>query len=360
MTFDLAIIGGGVIGATIATLAKARNPELEIAILERHLIGTGASLYGGAVRVPLGVTPVHRDLVKRSEEIFLDLEDWVGPLPGRRVAVVWIVPVERQDEFRICLVGDTKRLMTTSERQRLYERMPMLVLSAHDAALVSAPGWHGDPGQTAGHLIGHLRRTPGVAVYEGVHVVAIEDRSAGCEIVTADEQVFRSRHVVRATGPWLDLQRARVSDSDLRTKKISAFHVDLRPAADDPAIVFVDEDAYLLPDSDNGRWIFCISSQTWDVEPTRSRLALDAEDWTLAERTLRRHAPALLNHCRGGRVFCDAYTATRIPTVARDRQSARSAHALGCSGSGYRFAPAIAEKAIGLFRDTLPGVAMPN
>jgi glycine/D-amino acid oxidase-like deaminating enzyme len=178
--------------------------------------------------------------------------------------------------------------------------------------------------------------------------------------VTTAAQVICSKHVVRATGPWLDLQAARAPDSDLRTKKISAFHVDLTPADDDPAIVFVEEDAYLLPDAGNRRWIFCISSQTWDVEPSRSRLALDADDWALAERTLCRHAPELLDHCRGGRVFCDAYTATRLPAIARDPQSARSVHALGCSGSGYRFAPAIAETTIGLFHQTLPGVNLPS
>ncbi|MEW6644991.1 MAG: FAD-dependent oxidoreductase [Pseudomonadota bacterium] len=359
MKFDLAIIGGGIIGVTVASLTKARNPALNIAVLEQHLIGTGASLYGGAVRVPLGATAAHRDLARRSEELFLDLSAWAGPLPGRHIEIIWIVPVERQGELRSRLVS-ASRPMTASERRRLCERIPALVLSAGDAVLVGETGWYGHPGQTAVHLVGHLRRQPGVAVYEGLHVVAIEDRADGCEIVTADEQVFSSKHVVRATGPWLDLQGARVPNSDLRTKKISAFHVDLAPTDNDPAIVFVEEDAYLLPDSSNRRWIFCVSSQTWDVEPSRSRLALDAEDWALAEGTLRRHAPALLDHCRGGRVFCDAYSATRLPAIARDPQSVWSVHALGCSGAGYRFAPAIAERTIGLFHETLPGVAMPS
>lgn len=358
MTSDLAVIGGGIIGATIAALARKANPGLTIAILERHLIGTGTSLYGGAVRVPIGTTPAHRALARRSEVLFAELEDWAGPLPGRAMPVVWVVPAARERAFAECCVGPESRRLAADEHARLARSMPALTLSPDDVLLIDETAWCGNPGATASHLVGHLLRQPGLACYEGVDVVAIEDRADGCDLVAADGQVFRSRHVVRATGPWLALHGRRVPDSGLRTKKVAALHVDLAPAVDDPVIVFVEDDAYLLPDPANRRWILCISSAAWDVAPSRSRLALDAEDRAIAERTLRRHAPALLNLCRGGRVFCDAYTTTRLPVIGRDPQSARSVYALGGSGSGYRFAPAIAEKAIGLLQNTLSAMAV--
>lgn len=358
MTTDLAVIGGGVIGATIASLAKKAHPHLTIAILERHLVGTGASLYGGAVRVPIGTTSAHRELARRSERLFSELAAWAGPLPGRAVPVFWVVPAGREAEFADYWVGGACRRATSGEQARLGRTMPALSLAPDDLLLVDETAWCGNPGATASHLIGHLLRQPGFACHEGVHVVAIEDQAGGCDLVAADGQVFRSRHVVRATGPWLDLHDRRVPDSGLRTKKVAALHVDLVPAADDPIIVFVEEDAYLLPDPAGRRWILCISSPAWDLAPARSGLACDAEDRAVAARVLNRHAPGLLDRCRGERVFCDAYTATRLPAIGRDPQSARSVYALGGSGSGYRFAPAIAERAIGLLLGSLSTMAV--
>lgn len=349
---DLLVVGAGMVGVAVAAIAKKANPSARVTILDRSLAGTGASLYGGAIRVPFGITATHRKLARRSEELFAELAAWAGPMPDRRLPVVWILAPARQTEFVGWLTSGVTRTATAAERDALHGTVPDLRLSSDDIVLMD-DAWCGNPGRTVAHLLACLRRQPGVECCEGVHVTAIEDRADGCDIVAADGQAFRARHVVRATGPWLELHRRRLGDSALRIKKVAALHVDVAVATDAPIVFFADDDAYLLPDPEHGRWIFCFASQEWDVEPEISRLMLTAQDRAIAARTLRRYAPALLDRCRGGRVFCDGYSATRVPAVARDPQSPRSVHALACSGSGYRLAPAIAETALGLLGDTL-------
>ena len=347
MGFDLAIIGGGIVGATIAALARIRRPLARIALLEQHLVGTGASLYGGALRVPLGTSRTHRALTARSEDLFRAIEAWGGPLPGRPLPIVWIVPATRREAFAGCLTGASEAAGPAT-RRALEARVPGLALDPGDVVLTGPPAWHGNPGATARRLVGALRRQAGFVAYEGFRVAAVDVRPDGCDVVGAGGDVLRSRQVVRATGPWLALPGAGAQPAGLRTKKVSALHVDLAARDDDPAIVFVDDDAYLLPDPDSGRWIFCISSDEWDVAPQRSGLGVSGRDRAIAARVLGRHAPALTALCRGGRVFCDGYTDDRLPLVACDPGTQRLVHALGGSGAGYRFAPAMAEQALAL------------
>lgn len=347
MGFDLAIIGGGIVGATIAALARIRQPEARIVLVEQHLVGTGASLYGGALRVPLGAGEAHRALVARSERLFGTIEAWGGPLPGRPLPIVWVVPAARRAAFATCLTGASEAA-SPATRRALEARVPGLALEPGDVVLTGPPAWHGNPGATARRLVGILRRQPGFTAYEGFRVVAIDVRADGCDILGTDGDVLHSRQVIRATGPWLALCGAGAQPAGLRTKKVSALHVDLPARDDDPAIVFVEDDAYLLPDPDHGRWIFCISSDEWDVAPQRSGLGISGRDRAIAARVLARHAPALTARCRGGRVFCDGYTEDRLPLIARAPGTKRLVHALGGSGAGYRFAPAMADTALGL------------
>ncbi|WP_315837674.1 FAD-binding oxidoreductase [Bradyrhizobium prioriisuperbiae] len=351
--FDLAVVGAGIVGMMVACIAKRTHPALSIAVLDRSLAGSGTSLYGGAVRIPFGITDTHRRFVRRSEEIFADLDRWAGPLPARKIPVFWVAGADRMAAFRMLLTSDAAHSPTADEMAALQHSLPVLSLSPDDAILVDTAAWHGNPSQTVMHLLARLRQLPDVACYEGVHVTALTDRPDGCDIFTADGQVIRSRHLVRATGPWLNLHQQRLPENGLRIKKVAALHADLAATTDDPIVYFAEDDAYLLPDPQNGRWIFCFASEDWDVEPEISRLSLSARDRATAARTLTRYAPALLDRTRGGRVFCDAYSPTRVPAIARDPQSPRVAHALACSGSGYRLSPAIAEAALDLLGDTL-------
>lgn len=353
MDVDLMVIGAGIIGTMVAAVAKMRNPDLSVTILDRSLIGTGTSLYGGAVRVPFGITAAHCTFARRSEELYAELEEWAGPLPSRKLAVMWVVGSSNHAGFSKYLTSGMSRIATVDEVVSLRDGVLRLALTADDTVLVDDVAWCGNPGRTATYLHAHLRRQSGFACYEGVHVAALEDCANGCNAIAGDGQSFRSRHVIRATGPWLALHRQRNPENGLRIKKVAALHINAAASVGDPIVFLADDDAYLLPDPENGRWIFCFASEEWDVEPEISQLILSPQDRAIAERTLRRYAPALLDHCHGGRVFCDAYSAMRIPVVARDYQSSRSAYALACSGSGYRLAPAIAEAALKLLEETL-------
>ncbi|MDT1000338.1 FAD-binding oxidoreductase, partial [Pseudomonas aeruginosa] len=70
-----------------------------------------------------------------------------------------------------------------------------------------------------------------------------------------------------------------------------------------------------------------------------------------AQAVLRRYAPDLADRLRSGRVFCDAYSPSREPIVAKIGGGGRIIFAGAANGSGYRLAPAIAAETLSLLDD---------
>ncbi|MCO6717110.1 FAD-binding oxidoreductase, partial [Streptomyces sp. CHB19.2] len=61
-------------------------------------------------------------------------------------------------------------------------------------------------------------------------------------------------HVVLAPGPWLSAPAWKhlVAPLGARVKKVVALHIEVPPAPGDGAVVFQDEDAFLLPYHERG------------------------------------------------------------------------------------------------------------
>ncbi|MEU3772455.1 FAD-dependent oxidoreductase [Streptomyces sp. NPDC032472] len=160
-------------------------------------------------------------------------------------------------------------------------------------------------------------------------------------------ETLSAAKAVLAPGPWLadPAWRSLVEPLGARVKKIVALHVDKAPQAHAGAVVFEDQDAFLLPLHHRGHWLFSCTSQEWDVEPDDIAAGLSAADLAQAHAVLERYAPGLSAHTASGRVFCDAYSPAREPLVRALDDSARVIFAGAANGSGYRLAPAIAAEA---------------
>ncbi len=162
------------------------------------------------------------------------------------------------------------------------------------------------------------RRRPGSAVWEGVQVEAVEAGAEGVRLTVHDGRRLAARRALIATGPWLAREPlgGGVAPGALRVKKIVALHLPYAPEPDAPGLVFFADDAYLVPLHRRGHWLFSFTSDEWDVAPEPAALAIGARDRALARAILDRHAPALSELAVAGRVFCNAYTADRLPFVA--------------------------------------------
>jgi len=67
--FDLAVVGGGIVGVQAALLAQMRNPSWSIALLDARRPGVGASALSAGVFLPGGSTPRQRELWRLGEGV---------------------------------------------------------------------------------------------------------------------------------------------------------------------------------------------------------------------------------------------------------------------------------------------------
>ena len=67
-TYDLVIIGAGVIGTTIAWMARGKYPDWNIALVDKSMIGQGASMYSACLDMPFGHTELRRELTRKSRK----------------------------------------------------------------------------------------------------------------------------------------------------------------------------------------------------------------------------------------------------------------------------------------------------
>ncbi|WDV54283.1 FAD-dependent oxidoreductase [Streptomyces coeruleorubidus] len=334
-TVDLAIVGGGVIGALVAREAVAAFPDVTVAVLERGLIGQGASSRSAGVHFPRGATARVRSMSEHSQHVW------------ERLAAELDLPI-REVDATVVTSGDADALSATYLR-----------LGDETAPADPARGWEAPPGARAWTLPGcHYADVQGVAgrvlagvrdrvtVLEGTEVTELSSDGAYHRLTLGQGRELLARRVVLAPGPWLahpawaDL----VAPLGLRVKKVVATHVESSPAPDDPLTIFDDEDAFLLPLHGRGHFLFSYTSDRWDVAPDDAGLVLEPSDLDDARAVLGRFAPGLVARCDSGRVFCDAYSPSREPVVAELRPGLVFAGA--ANGSGYRLAPAIAAETV--------------
>lgn len=333
-TVDLAIVGGGVIGALVAHEALAALPDATIAVVERGLIGQGASSRSAGVHFPRGATERVRSMSGYSHRAWEGLAGELG-LPIRAV------------DATVVATGDADVISTTY--LRLGDETAPADPARGWAAAPGARAWtlHGchyaDVQAVAGRVLARLRDR--VTVLEGTEVTELS--CGGEHLLTLGQgRGLLARRVVLAPGPWIahpawaDL----VAPLGLRVKKVVAMHLESSPAPGDPLTIFHDEDAFLLPLHERGHFLFSYTCDRWDVAPDDAGLVLERSDLDDARAVLGRFAPGLTARCNSGRVFCDAYSPHREPVVAELRPGLVFAGA--ANGSGYRLAPAIAAETV--------------
>ncbi|QSB06877.1 NAD(P)/FAD-dependent oxidoreductase [Natronoglycomyces albus] len=333
---DVAIVGGGVIGANVALEVTDRNPRLSVAVLERNLVGTGASTHSAGVHFPRGATPWVRDLTLRSHQQWHRLRGRFQ-LPITSVEAFVVADTESRDSVEQAYISQSA-LQATERPANQEWKAPA------GRCVWRAQGCHyADVAGVTRRLFSHLRSQ--VTIWEGTDVVGIDAEESGVTVTLGQGTLLRAGTVVIAPGPWatLPVWAEPLRDLGVRVKKVAAVHIESVPHRSAPLTIFHDEDAFLVPLHRRGHWLFSYTCDEWDVDAMTMTGQLDARTLASAREVLAQYSPDLAQRCKSGRVFCDAYSPSREPVVAEVAPGVIFAGA--ANGAGYRLAPAIAQEA---------------
>jgi glycerol-3-phosphate dehydrogenase len=212
-SFDLLVIGGGVIGA--ATAAHAAREGLSVALVDAGDFGSGTSsassklIHGGLRYLRLGDVRLVREAHRERRTL-------TGPVAPHLVhRLPFLLPLYRGGPFRPAFVQSGIVLYSTLALSRLHwlvqperagELVPGLRRDGLRSCALYADAWTNDARlclenvlEAAGHGATVLNRA------EVVSLIRAEGRIAGAEVAVDGEVVdVRARVVVNAAGPWVD------------------------------------------------------------------------------------------------------------------------------------------------------------
>lgn len=341
LKYDIALVGGGILGSTIARELINNHPNLKLAIIDKNLSGSGASFYSAGVHFPRGGSERVRQMSECSHDYYQRLINDCAP--------IYPLAMELITESRNIPSVEGKYLPSVGFHQRINCSSDLIDLNAaagNDLRVLKGGGAnYANVFALVNYYMEKLRDK--IDYLEGTEVEALR-REGPCYRLSLRSGVdIQARQAIIVPGPWINhpLNGETLSSRGLRIKKIVAAHINVKPTMQAPLVVFDKEDAFLLPCHHRKQWLFSYTCKEWDVDP-ESVGSLTPADLANARETLAKYAPALAEQIHDGRVFCDAYSPGSEPTVIRADDGV--IYAAGCNGSGYRLAPAIAAEVIKL------------
>jgi glycine/D-amino acid oxidase-like deaminating enzyme len=342
----VAVVGAGIIGCLVARELATRAPGTPVTLLDRDSVGAGASQRSAGLHLPRGASPRTQRMSGYSHAYYADLARKHPELP--------IYPAGATVVARPGLIG---HYLPQAAPERVAALAAVDVSVPPGLGVWRVAGSHYcDVYRLAQALALELR--PWVDVLEGVTVTGLVPSDDSITVSCGTGVQLTVGGVILSPGPWLAAPAWRdlLAPLGLRVKRIVALHIARRPTPADEVILFDSDDAFLLPVSYRGHWLFSYSCREWDVDPDTPTAGLTAAHLSEARDCLRRYSPELADACCGGRMFCDAYSPDGEPVVQALDQAGRIVFAGAAGGSGYRLGPAIAAEAVDLLVHRSEGV----
>jgi glycine/D-amino acid oxidase-like deaminating enzyme len=355
-SYDLIVVGGGVVGMMTALLARRRRPDLSLLVIDRSVLGLGATAYSAYLDLPFGHTESIRSLTTRSMALYRELRNELPALPIVDLPILGVCAQDGLDVARARLTDPGARLRQTGGDAVDGAAIPgappgfavpsgHVVLEGMQAARCKA----GLIEALAGAL--GVRAQDGAShcdIMEGAEVVRISSGAGAHRLDLHDGRSISGERVALCVGPWLGLVLEPMTGArvETRNKKVVSLLIPGDPPEGAPVIYLFEHEAFLMPQPEHRRWLFSFRSEEWDVVPSAAELRLSADDLARATKILELHFPRGIARPFGARVFCDAYTPTREPVTAALPGRAGVVVIGGAGGSGVRLAPAMAERGL--------------
>ncbi len=339
-SYDLAIVGGGILGVAILYQAVEQYPNLRVALFDQSLVGLGASFYSAGLSVPLAKKRHIKDLLLDSKLSSVCKE---YAKYHHEIESIYIVEKNNRVNFLNSYFGDNLEELNMSQISLLQTYFPDL--QVENKLLFRGSNCHyADVYALIRNIVDDVRVKGKADIYETTKIINTDDNHPGYIQLSGETGLYRAKKVIFSLGPW---SVNKVSQK-VRCKKIVAFHLqNLKIDKNAPVVIFYDEDAFLLPLQEKGYWLLSYTCNEWDVDPS-STLHINAADLQEVQAAMSRFIPNTIKKIFGGRVFCDAYTNDKQPLIDYLKSNKSTLICEGFSGSGYRLAFGAAKKALSL------------
>jgi glycine oxidase len=281
---DVLVLGGGVIGMSVALGARERG--MSVTVLERHGAGSGTSRVAAGMLAPVAEAEFgaggrrQLELGMRSAQIWPEFASRLEAIAGMQVGLMRTGTLliardedearelERQISFRDSLGLRARRLRPTEARELEPALAPTVRLA------LEAPEDHSvDPRLLLAALSSACLST-GVQLREHTPVARVET-DAGFERVTgvtlADGQFVAAAQVVLAAGAWIDQIDGLPAHARIPVRPVKGQLLRLRDPAGPGLLrrVVRFEGGYLVPRAD-GRYVLgaTVEERGFELAPT--------------------------------------------------------------------------------------------
>lgn len=361
-SYDALIVGGGVIGLSIAM--RAAEAGVRACVIERGAPAGGATGVAAGMLAPVGeaswgedaLLELGRESLQMWPRFAADVESLAGMSAGFRRTGALHVALDRDEAEELDRRHELqRRLGLESERLRpsgCRELEPGLATAV--TAGVYVPGDSAaDPERLAEALVEALRAA-GAELISGSGVLGADSSSGGWELTLADGGRLAGEQLVVATGAWTGSEAWSPDEMRPPVRPVKGQILTLRGSADAPACehIVAGDRIYLVP-RDDGRLIAgaTVEERGFDTTITAGGVL---ELLREAFRVLPEVAELELVEARAG---LRPGTPDNAPAIGRD-QSGGAILATGHYRNGILLAPVTAEAVTALLTGRTPPVEL--
>jgi len=348
LAVDVAVIGGGVVGAGIAHHLAAGGAS--VALVEQEGPVGRSATWNSAGQVRLHHSdPADARLAALSFDTFENWADAIGGDIGfRRTGFAFLV-----GEQHTGLLDDNVKLLTrfgvdttVLSPTEFTAAHPGLDLRGVAAVAYEPRSGYADPARTARTLTDRAR-DHGAVVLKGAGGGSLRHSGGRVVGVTVGSTVVSAGDVVLAAGAWSADVLARSglpSDLPLRTRRVGLITADGTGLPARPTLPMVIDDltgTYFRPHLDD-LVLFGVPLDSWDPELDDANRPPEPEREAAARTLIDRRLPGLAKAVRRtGIAAADGYTPDRRALIGRTAQVPGLYLAAGFNGGGFKVAPSV-------------------
>jgi sarcosine oxidase, subunit beta len=340
-TADVVIIGGGVVGVSIAYHLTQKGVG-KVILLEKGQLGEGStSRSAGGIRAQFS-TEINIRFSLESLKTFERFEEEFGVSPDfRRIGYLFLATTEQEMEVFRSNIGLQRRYGISVEllgQEEIRKRWPFLKVDDVLGGSFSALDGYAGPSEVLSGFASRARRG-GARLYEGVEAVGISVEGGKIRTVSTKEGEISTPVVVNAAGPHAsqigDMAGVKVPVKPLRRQIFvtSPFRLGDQPI---PLTIDFHRGWYFRPEVDG----FLLSGPL-DKEPSFN-LNIDYEAMAEAAENAALRVPAF-EKARIARGWAGLYEITPDNHAILGRHPGVEGLVLanGFSGHGFQHSPAV-------------------